>query len=477
MFWQEDGIDLEGLRQRFESEWRQGQAGYYSQSELEELWEWYIEHEALSQARALLAHAEHLYPEWPRLSYWRSVLAYCEGKSWTAYTWGLRAFEENPPTPSLCRHLVETCLSVGRTVEAERFWRTWWASSPTPKAKAESAIFLAGSYYWHRRPEKALPFLWKAWRVYPPYRLKLTAKIAALYHQTGRLTEGLAAYWRCLWTNPHQIPAWLGLAQLYLHKLSYSQLEQALEQVQRLLAKKPEWTRAWALYYRLQAQAYEAQGKFAEAFQAWLQAREYEPSHPLTLLHLVRHYQRLGEVEAAEPYVRRLYQVGLHLPEVRQLIADLHWSAHRMEEALLYYRTLLRSPAHRTHALSRLIQGSFQLGKTRDLFHFLRYAAKRFSEEGGPWLQWIQEAYEKGALPLAYLLSTYALRAQSRRPTSRLYYWHAALALRYNRVPRALRSLELALLADAAEVGLFYRLTADLPQLPRPIQALLRRYT
>ncbi|MCX7606287.1 MAG: hypothetical protein N2170_03340 [Bacteroidia bacterium] len=478
MFWhEEDGVDVEGLRQQFERQQREGKPGYYSQAELEHLLEWYLEHRRTDRARQVVDHAAYLYPWCSRVSFWRSRVAYEEGRFLEAYVHGMVAFREMEPSHELYEYLLEVCMAANRSEAAVRVLEAWWEQASTLDERSRAAAFLAEEYIARGQWRRAIPFLWRGWAVDERERLYFPFRLASAYRHAQLVEQGLYVFEERLWEQPMNVGLWLGLARLYLYKHAYVQAGQALHQVELLLQVREEEASAyWGALYRLWGMWYELHGKEAEAFRAWLQARHYQPHHIQVLSRLISYYQRWGEVEAAEPYLRRLYERAAHLPMARRQIADFLWAAGRAEESLVYYRSLLGRPSHRTFALGRLFSGYFRLRKARVLRRLLRYASLHFRDEPEAWLHWIREAYHAKQIGLAYLLAEHGLRIHQGRLSPSFYYWHAAVALRQGYVKRALYSLEQALIALPQGVSLFHELVGEGTPLPHSVDFLLKRY-
>lgn len=237
MFWHdEDEVDIEGLRERYESESRMGKLGYYSQGELKELFDWYMESSDFSAARSVIEHATYLYPDWIQPRWWRSLIAYEEGRHLEAYVQGLQAFEQMPLSAEVYEHLVEVSVAIGRLDVASWIFELWWDEAQTNREKSWGAQLLAETLLFHQNPASAIPFLWKAWRFASLKRqLVITRYLALAYRQIGQLEAGLHAFYKEIWEYPSAPSLWLGLARLYLDKLAYSQTLQALREAQHLL--------------------------------------------------------------------------------------------------------------------------------------------------------------------------------------------------------------------------------------------------
>lgn len=479
MFWDdEDGVDVESLRERFEQEWRAGVPGYYSQSELEELFDWYMDSEDYSAARPVIDHAAYLYPDWAQVIWWRSLLAYEEERYLEAYVLGMQALEVLPLSAALYEHLVEVSLTVGRPEAAYELFEQWWESSTTDAQRAWGARVIGEILLFRGEAGTAIPFLWRGWTVAPPKReLILLRLLTRVYHHTRRHEEGLHAFYQKLWSQPERISLWLGLARLYLYKLAYPQVRQALQEAARLLdAQDREMPAHHVELHTLHALYYEAYQQRDEAFREWLRARHYQPGNPHILSRILTYYQEVGDRESAHFYVERLYRHGMHLWQVRRQIADFHWGEGRYDQAVLYYRTLLGHPGHRRHALGRIMLGALTMREPSTLRRALRYAHRYFPEDPQAWLDWVEAAFRAGHKAFALYLLEYALKLKSFMPPPGAFYWHAALSIHARRYEAGLLSLEIALLADPARVKLFYELTRGL-SLPTPYRSLLHRYS
>jgi len=478
MFWdEEDEVDVEGLRQRFERESQADALGYYSQNELQELFDWYLESNAPQSMRTVIEHASYLYPEWIQVEWWRSLLAYEEERYMEAYVHGMRAFEHLPLTKEVYEHLVEVSLTVGRTEVAQALLEQWWDEASSDNQRAWGAMIIGEVLLLRDAPEAALPYLWRGWTVASGKReLTILRLLAQAYRRSGRYDEGVHAFHRRLWIEPTRVSLWLGLARMYLYKYAYAQANQALNEAETLLnASEMDASLFRAELHKLRAQWYEAFQRWDEAFRQWLWVRHYQPNHPFTLSKLLEYYQRIGDREAAERYVERLYKYGIHLWRVRQQIADFHWEEGRYDQAMLYYRTLLGHPVYRAHALGRLLLGAVKVRDKRTLQRALRYGQKHFAHRPTVWLGWVEMAFRMGYHVFALSLLEYAFKQKDFRPPARAFYWHAALSVLTRRYEAGLLSLELALIADRSQLSFFYELIQG-SYLPVPYRRLIQRY-
>lgn len=478
MFWyEEDEIDVEGLRQRFEGEWQAGRLTYYSQSELKELFEWYMEESRFSAARLLIDHASYLYPDWEQVKWWRSRIAYEEERYLEAYVQGMEAFERMPLTPEVYEHLIEVSLAAGRGEAAEWLFELWWEETESGAARSWGARLLAEGYLFRGEWEKAIPYLWKGWSVAsPPRQMTFIQYLVGAYRRSEKLHEGLHAFSQQLWESPLEPTLWLGLARLFLSKFAYNQAAQALHQAASLLESTEEPEDRWmGELHILWALWHEAQGHREEAFRSWLWARHYLPRKAIILSHLVLHYQRLGDLQSARRYVESLYKYGLHSPRIRRQIADFHWEEGSYVRAIFQYRTLIKHEKHRIHALGRLMVSLIKVREFSRLRGVLRYAMRHMARTPQAWLEWVEMAFAAGEHAFALHLLERAFRLKGLVLPAAAFYWHAALLVYQRQYDAALVSLELALLTDSTQVELFHRLTEGL-SLPHPFRVLLHRY-
>lgn len=474
---EEDGIDVEGLRQQFEAERAAGSLGYFSLAELEHLLDWYLFHRLYPQAYEVIQHATALYPDAVEVPFWRSRVAFEQERYAEAYLHAMAALEKMPLTAEVYNHFIEVCMAVERVDSALHLFALWWEEAPTPTEKARAAAFLTEELLAHGYPAVAIPLLWQGWEVCPARRLYFVARLTAAYKRSSRLEEGLQAFFSHLWDHAPDLSLWLGLARLYLSKHSYAQVVQALEQARLLLeATENDHHVAWGTLYRLWAQYYEEIGQSFEAYRAWLQAREYLPYHPQVLLRLVAHYQENGRWEAAEPYLQRLHQKAPYLARTRWYLARHLHHAGQYKDASLYYRSLLHHHHYGPEAAYYLFRLYLETQRFDRLKKHLNEMLSRYGEAPTPWLYWVRRAYEEKFEGLAYFLLESLLRQKKGLETASLYYWHAALALSRGHLERAVHSLEQALLLAPGQVTLFTDLTKELAPLPLPISWLLRHY-
>lgn len=478
MFWQEgDEVDVEGLRARFEAQQEAGALGYYSEAEVEQLLELYLEEEQWSRARQVLEHARYLYPDSGRLPLWQSRLLYEGGRHWEAYVQAMEAFKRIQLSPEVYEYLIEVCLQVDRVDTAMQVWEAWWEEVPQPDMRGWGAGFFAEALLQRQAWPEAIAVLWQGWQSAPQKALYFIVRLVKAYRRSGCIAEGIYTFQRYLWEEPLEVSLWIGIAQLYLHKHAYAQAAQALRQAEALLqATETEDPAVWGALYRLWARWHQAHGHTLEAFRAWLQARHFQPNHPHTLRALLAYYQAQGEYDAAEPYLRKLAQNWVHIPLVRKEIADFRWQQGHIEEALLYYRTLTGKNGYASHAIIRLLIGYFWQKKAKSLYKLLRYIGRRFVGQKKVWLAWIQEAYSMQALPLALLLSEEALRLHKEKLPAEFYYLRAAVALRLGDLQKAAHALESALLMKPEKVSLFYSAFSEEKPVPLVIRHLLARY-
>jgi len=474
---EEDGIDVEGLRQQFEAERAAGSLGYFSLAELEHLLGWYLGRRLYPQAYEVIEHTASLYPDAPEVPFWRSRVAFERERYAEAYLHAMAALEKIPLTAEVYNHLIEVCMVVERVDSALHLFALWWEEAPTTAEKARAAAFLTEELLARGYTEVAIPLLWQGWTVYPARRLYFVARLAKAYQQSQRVAEGLQAFFARLWEQASDFSLWLGLARLYLAKHSYAQVVQALEQARLLLeATENDSDTAWGTLYRLWAQYYEALGQPFEAYRAWLQAREHLPYHPEVLLRLVAYYHQNGQWEAAEPYLQRLYQKAHYLAGTRwHLARHLHHTGH-YQEASLYYRTLLRHPHYGPEAAYHLLRLYLETQQLDRLKKHLDSLLNRYGEAPALWLSWARRAYQDKLERLAYLLLENLRRKKGGFPTASLYYWHAALALNRGHLEQAAHSLEQALLLAPDQARLFTELTQGQTSLPLPLSWLLRQY-
>lgn len=474
---EEDGIDVEGLRQQFEAERAAGRLGYFSLAELEHLLEWYLFHRLYPQAYEVIQHAASLYQDAPEVPFWRSRVAFERERYAEAYLHAMAALEKILLTAEVYNHFIEVCMAAERVDSALYVFDLWWEEAPTPAEKARAAAFLAEELLVRKQAEEAIPILWQGWAVYPARRLYFAAQLAKAYQQSQRESEGLQAFFARLWDHPSDVSLWLGLARLYLVKGSYAQGVQALEQARLLLeATENDSDTAWGTLYRLWAQYYEAIGQPFQAYRAWLQAREHLPYHPQVLGRLVAYYQENGLWEAAEPYLQRLHQKAPHWAQTRwHLARHLHHTG-QYKDASSYYQTLLHHPQYGPEATYHLLRLYLETHRVDRLKKLLDKLLSRYGKTPTPWLYWVKRAYQEKLEGLAYLLLESLLRKKKKLDTASLYYWHAALALSRGQVEGAAHSLEQALLLAPAEATLFTELTQKLGSLPLPISWLLRQY-
>lgn len=478
MFWDdEDGVDVESLRERFEQEWRAGVPGYYSQGELEELFDWYMEAGDYAAVRPVIDHAAYLYPDWGQVLWWRSLLAYEEERYLEAYVLGMRALEVLPLSAALYEHLVEVSLLTGRTEAAYELFEQWWDAATKESQRAWGARVLGEILLLREEAEAAIPFLWQGWSITPQkWELSFLRLLTKAYHRIRHYEEGLHAFHSRLWEQPERPGLWLGLARLYLYKHAYSQARQALQEAVRLIDTHDEEMSAHhAALHMLLALYHEAHRQPEEAFRHWLWARHHQPENPHILCKIMAHYQQTGDMESAHFYAERLARYGMHLWQVRRQIADLHWGEGQYDQALPHYRTLLGHPRHRGHALGRILLGALKIHDISTLRRALRYAKRYFLGDAQAWLSWVEAAFNTGHKAFALYLLEYALKLRDFSPPPRAFYWHAALSLHTRRYEAGLMSLEIALLAAPAGVRLFYDLTRGLP-LPTSYRRLLHRY-
>jgi predicted Zn-dependent protease len=120
MFWSEDEIDREGLLQRFEAEYETGALGYYSWAALEALLTEYLEAGDRMMAERVVAHAQYLYSDEPRLHLLYSYLALSKDKLIEALAHIQKAFQLTAPDPAVYEQYVDILVQLGRYEEA--YW-------------------------------------------------------------------------------------------------------------------------------------------------------------------------------------------------------------------------------------------------------------------------------------------------------------------------------------------------------------------
>ncbi|MCX8112943.1 MAG: hypothetical protein N3E49_07110 [Bacteroidia bacterium] len=478
MFWNEnDEVDIEALCQRFEMEWKKEALGYYGQGELGELFEWYLESENYAAAQIVLEHANYLYPEWIQPQWWRSLLAYRQERYLEAYVQGMKAFEQLPLTSEIYQHLIEVCLAARRLEEAHELLELWWDENPDDRRRSWGAWFLGEALFHQGDLSAAIPVLWRAWGVaIPRQELRIVRLLTGAYIHSGNCAEGIHAFQRKLWIEPTRFSLWLGLARLYLHKLAYAQARQALQEAEPLLAAEEDIpASAHAEYHKLWAIWYESHGDLNGAFREWLRARHYQPTQPYILSKLLEHYQRMGDEVAMRSYVERLYQYGMHRARVRRQIADFHWLEGRYDQATLYYQTLLPHRKERRYAIERILLGALHLRDFRMLRKAITYGSRHFSDQPDVWIQWVRSLFLAGYKMFALRLLEHFLKMRDASVPAAVFYWYAALSVHNKRYEAGLLSLEVALLANPAQVKLFHTLTQG-AMLPLSYWKLLHRY-
>ncbi|MCX7651469.1 MAG: hypothetical protein N2200_01175 [Bacteroidia bacterium] len=478
MFWHdEDEVDIEGLRERYESEDRAGKLGYYAQSELKELFDWYMDCEDFQAARTVIEHATYLYPDWAQPLWWRSLLAYAEGRNLEAYVQGMQAFEQMALSAEVYEHLVEVSVAAGRSDVASWLFELWWDEASEDAEKSWGAQLLAEILLLHGIPEAAISFFWTSWRLAPSkQKLTITRNLALAYKTMGKYDAGIHAFHKELWEYPTEPSLWLGLVRLYLYKLSYAQALQALQEAEQLLETHTlNSPILYAELYSLKALWHEAHHQSNEAYRAWLWARHYKPTKPYIMSKLLGYYLSQNDLDGAQLYAEKLCKVGLHIPQVRKQIADYYWQRRQYDQATMHYRTLIKHPKHRINAIGRLFVGALITRDIGTLQKLLRYGAKHFAQQPSAWLHWIEAVFSAGYKVFALRLVEYALRLSDFKPSAPIFYWHAALSVQNRAYDAALISLELALISAPTQVELFLKLTQGIA-LPTPFYSLLRRY-
>lgn len=478
MFWhEEDEVDVETLRERFESEWRRGELGYFSQGELQELFDWYVEEENYPAARSVIEHADYLYPNWAQVEWWRSILAYQEERYLEAYVQGMRAFEQLPLNEEVYQHLIEICLAVGRTDQAMWILELWWDEFPQERKRVWASRFLAEGLLYRNELALAAAVLWRAWEVASSAQeMRLVRLLVSTYRRAKEYEKGIRAFETRLWETPMRVPLWLGLARLYLEKFAYAQALQALEQAELLLSTEEKVSNAWhAEFYILRALWHEAHGHREEAFRAWLWARHYQPQNPIILSKLLEHYLQLGDEVAIQAYIERLHRTGMHLPQVRRQIADYYQRREEYDQALLYYKSLLASKKERPYALGQIFLAALRKGDASTLRQALRYAVRYFPNRPEVWSRWVKAMFEAGYKAFALRFIEYAMKMEDFIPSAAIYYWHALLSVHNRQYEAGLISLELGLLRSPSQVKFFLEGVRGL-FLPSAYQRLLNRY-
>lgn len=478
MFWQdEDGVDVEGLLRRFESENRAGRLGYYSQGELQELFDWYFAEENTHALRQVIDHATYLYPDWVQVIWWRSRLAYEEERYLEAYVQGLRAFEELPLSSEVYEHLIAVSVAVGRLDTARWIWELWRDEPHSSEKQVWGARVFAETCFAYQQWEGAIPILWQAWQMASAqHELSLIRLLTYAYRKSGRYDIALHEFHRAIWESPERAALWLGLAQIYFHKMGYAQARQALIQSEMLLSVLDEPPSALlAELYSLRAQIEEAYGNSEMALWAWLWAREYAPHRPSILMRLFEYQRQRGEKDSAYYYLEKLHRYAMHLPRVRQLIADFYWDEKRYGQAIVYYQSLLPHKGYRVYAIGRAMLSALRLRDVSVLKKLIRRSRQLYGDAANVWLMWVQLAFAEREYAFALFLTEQLLRLRMRMPAA-AYYWHAALAARQRQYDLALHSLEIGLLANPKELSLFQQATSDL-LLPKPFHVLIQRYS
>ncbi|GIV25814.1 MAG: hypothetical protein KatS3mg026_1506 [Bacteroidia bacterium] len=158
---EEDGIDVEGLRQQFEAERAAGRLGYFSLAELEHLLEWYLFHRLYPQAYEVIQHAASLYQDAPEVPFWRSRVAFERERYAEAYLHAMAALEKILLTAEVYNHFIEVCMAAERVDSALYVFDLWWEEAPTPAEKARAAAFLAEELLVRKQAEEAIPILWQ----------------------------------------------------------------------------------------------------------------------------------------------------------------------------------------------------------------------------------------------------------------------------------------------------------------------------
>lgn len=474
MFWaDEDGIDIEALRQQFEQDLAEDNLQFYSLEGLEQLFEWYLEEEQSAKAQAVLAHADTLYPNEPRLFLWRSYLASYQRQWSKAHFYIEKAFEAMPPDRAVYEQYISVCTELGRHQQAAHILLAY--AEDFPEIVAEVWRFGVQAFEYVGAWE---PMIWAAWRGLeeaPNEWLYFLQRLIQGYKRAQRLAEGIAAFWEQLWQVPTDFVLWLGLAVLYYEKGAYALALQALEQVWELLtlAEQVE-ERWWAQYYYWRGRALQALGDWDAAYQSFLWARRYAPQARPIQAALIAYYHHKQQWALAEPYVRSLIQSEWAHPTAYRLIADQLWAQGQWRLAAQFYWRLLKHAAHAEHAMERLLWHYSEWQARSGFRRCLRVASKLFADRPMLWLRWSQQALMRGQLWYAWNLIDYAVEQLFHRMAP-LYYWHAALSWQVGDITKAYKSLENALLRAPQEYKLFFQGLGS-PKIPLPLQKLFERY-
>jgi len=475
MFWSEDEIDREGLLQRFEAEYETGALGYYSWAALEALLTEYLEAGDRMMAERVVAHAQYLYSDEPRLHLLYSYLALSKDKLIEALAHIQKAFQLTAPDPAVYEQYVDILVQLGRYEEA--YWLLEAYAESFPERARDIwqygiALFRnAGA--WVQVKEAA----WQGLPHALPHETAFWWQLVRAYERLNQIGQGVQDLWEAVWVEPVDYRLWLGLAHLYERKLFYQQALSALEEAEKLLSSEEEGIENWwALYYHMRARVYEAMGRWEEAFQAHLWVRHYRPQVVSALLGIIRYYHRQERWSEAEPHLRQAVRLAGNRPVVQALAAEHLWAQGDWDLAAQLYESLLSYQAHAETAVERLLIHFSDRADRKALLRVLHKASRTFPDRPDLWLRWSMQAFSREQVLFAWYIADHAIHATEKRQlTGALYFWHAGLAWRLGHRRRALHSLEQGLLRGASQVAYLQKAFPE-GELPLPFQHLLRRY-
>jgi len=475
MFWSEDELDREELLQRFEAESARGEFGYYSWAALEVLFMEYMEVEDLVMAERVVSHAQYLYDGEPKLHLLYSYLALAKNKLIEALAHIQKAFQNMPPDQAVYEQYIEVLGRLGRYEEV--YWLLEAYEDAFPEAARDIwrygiEVFRAGKAWSQVRAAA-----WRSLNIARPEETFFWWNLVRSYERLGEISEGIQDFWRAIWASPTEYRLWLGLAYLYERKLAFQQALAALAEAELLLSLEEEppenW---WALYYHIQARAYEGLERWEEAFRAHLWVRHYRPQVVSALVGIIRYYHRQERWSEAEPHLRKAVRIAGHRPLVQALAAEHLWAQGDWHLAAQLYESLLSHQPHAEIAMERLLLHYSEQADRKSFRRILHKGRKFFHQKPDLWLRWSLQAYARQQVLFAWYIADYAMRILEKRYLSgALCFWHAGLAWRLGHRRRALYSLEQGLLREVSQFSYFQKALPD-GEIPFPLRHLLRRY-